>query len=73
VLGTGTQLGELSHKPRREVLIEEQLHAAGTDSRRHAVRSRRETGANVIGREVREVRQYLSLGHARGEVLEHVV
>jgi hypothetical protein len=33
----------------------------------------RETGANVIGSQVREVREYFRFGHARREVLEHVV
>src|SRR5260221_8396646 len=36
VLGAGEEIGELYHEPRREVLIEEQLQAAGTDNRRRS-------------------------------------
>ena len=36
VLGFGEELGEPSHKARREVLIEEQPQAAGTDNRRRS-------------------------------------
>jgi hypothetical protein len=64
----GYELGDLSYKPRREVLIEEWLQARRSRSAANARQAR-------MSSEVRSGKsaKYLRLGRARREVLEHVV
>jgi hypothetical protein len=81
VCGAGVQFDNPAYQPRRDVLIEQELQ--GTPAGRRLgrrtgepalpVRSKRQCSPYVRALEIREIGEYLGLGHTTREVIENVI
>jgi hypothetical protein len=72
VARAGKQIGQPPDELRRQVVIEEELHARGL---RRLLKGCRvgQAGLNIFARQVREIVEYLLDGHAGGQVLKDIL